>query len=151
MSPTSPRNGSTALCFLALLTISNLSIVGCSFNVSTAKIDNLKICSTKNQDKECAVDTNSFTKTTPKLFATVDLNNALDGTKVKVDWKYLGGEAGSEQVLDSVNLEAESNMSLITSDLTAGGKNWPIGNYEVVFTLETDNSKPLKKQFLITK
>jgi hypothetical protein len=139
-----------AMHFLGLLAFGSLALIGCSFSVSTAAIENLKTCSEQVKDKACASDTSSFSKATPKLFATADLKNAPEGTKVKVDWKYLNGEAGAAQTIDSVNLVTESNMTLITSNLTAT-KEWPTGNYEVVFTLGTDNSKPLTKQFSITK
>jgi hypothetical protein len=145
------KRGFIAFCLLSLLTIGNLFMVSCSFNISTANMQGLKTCSKQAGDKECAVDTNSFPRTTKKIFATADLNNATDGTKVKVGWKYLGGEAGAAQLLDSVDLEMKSNMSVIISDLTAGEQKWPTGDYEVVFTLNTDNSKPLTKKFSITK
>jgi hypothetical protein len=150
MSLTSQKHGFKALPFLGLLTISSFAFVGCSFSISSATIDNLKICSEKVKNKECASDVSSFTKSTPKLFATADLKNAPEGTKVKIDWKYLNGEAGAAKTIDSVNLVTESNMTLITSYLESD-KAWPTGNYEVVFTLGTDNSQPLKKQFSITK
>jgi hypothetical protein len=150
MSLTFEKYGFKALKNVGLLAISSFAFAGCSFSISSATIDNLKICSEKVKNKECASDVSSFTKSTPKLFATADLKNAPEGTKVKIDWKYLNGEAGAAKMIDSVNLVTESNMTLITSYLESD-KAWPTGNYEVVFTLGTDNSQPLKKQFSINK
>jgi hypothetical protein len=107
------------------------------------------MCGKVTADKECASDTNTFDNNTPKLFATADLNNAPEGTKVKIDWKYLGGEAGTAADIDSVNLETNSNMTTITSHLSAPSKGLPAGKYEVVMSLDTDNSKPIRKQFSI--
>jgi hypothetical protein len=150
MSPMFQKYSFRDLHFLGLLAIGSLALAGCSFSISSAAIENLKTCSEQVKGKECASDISSFTKATPKLFATADLKNAPEGTKVKVDWKYLSGEAGAAKMIDSVNLVTESNMTLITSNLEST-KEWPTGNYEVVFTLGTDNSKPLTKQFSITK
>jgi hypothetical protein len=134
---------------LALSVLSSLTIVGCSFSVSTAKLENLKMCGKVTTNKECASDTSTFAKNTPKLFATADLNNAPEGTKVKIDWKYLGGEAGTATDIDSINLETKSNMTTITSHLSAPNQGLPVGKYEVVMSLDTDNSKPIRKQFSI--
>jgi hypothetical protein len=140
-----------SLNFLGVLTIGSIAITGCSFSLSSATLENLKTCSEQVANKECANNVASFTKTTPKLFATADLKHAPEGTKVKINWKYLGGEAGDAKTIDSVSIVTDSNMDLITSNLEFSGKEWPTGNYEVAFMLETDNSKPLKKQFSITK
>ncbi|PSB58706.1 hypothetical protein [Chamaesiphon polymorphus] len=107
------------------------------------------MCGQVTTDKECTSDTSTFGKDTPKLFATADLNNAPEGTKVKIDWKYLGGEAGTAAEIDSIDLETKSNMTTITSHLSAPSKGLPAGKYEVVMSLDTDNSKPISKQFSI--
>lgn len=134
---------------LALSIVGSLMLAGCSFSVSTAKLENLKMCGKVTTNKECASDTSTFGKDTPKLFATADLNNAPGGTKVKIDWKYLGGEAGTAADIDSVDLETTANSNTITSHLSVPTKGWPGGKYEVVMSLDTDNSKPIRKQFSI--
>jgi hypothetical protein len=133
----------------ALSIVGSVMLVGCSFNVSTAKLENLKMCGKVTTDRECASDTTKFGKDAAKLFATADLNNAPEGTKVKIDWKYLGGEAGTAADIDSVNLETTANSNTITSHLSAPNKGFPAGKYEVVMSLDTDNSKPIRKQFSI--
>lgn len=134
---------------LALSITTSLMIAGCSYSISSAKIENLKTCGQVTADKQCTSDTSAFDKKTPKLFATADLNYAPEGTKVKIDWKYLGGEAGAATDIDTVNLETKSNMTTITSHVSAPDKGLPAGQYEVVMSLDTDNSKPIRKQFSI--
>ncbi len=134
---------------LALSIVSVLTVAGCSFSVSSAKLENLKVCSKVSADKQCATDTTTFAKGIPKLYATADLNYAPEGTQVKIDWKYLGGEAGTASDIDTVKLATKDNMMTITSHLTASDRGFPAGKYEVVMSLNTDNFKPIHKQFSI--
>jgi hypothetical protein len=134
---------------LAFSVVGSLLINGCNFSLSTATLENMKMCGEVGADKQCASDTATFSKKAPKIFATADLKYAPEGTKVKVDWKYLGGEAGQASNIDTVNLEVKSNMTVITSSLPSPEKGWPGGDYEVVISLDTDNSKPVSKKFSI--
>lgn len=135
---------------LAALSIaSGSTLVACNFSVSTAALDNVKLCREILKGEQCTSDTTQFAKNTSQLFATADLKYAPEGTKVKVDWKYLGGEAGQATPIDSVSLETKDNMSVITSSLPTPKNGWPTGEYEVVFSLGTDNSTPIHKKFSV--
>jgi hypothetical protein len=129
--------------------LSTFAATACSFNISTAALENVKMCGEVADNQPCASDITKFEKTAPKLFVTADLKFAPEGSKVKIDWKYLGGEAGKATDIDSVTLETKSNTTLVTSSLTATNAGWPSGNYEVVLSLNTDNSQPIRKQFSI--
>ncbi|MBW4600816.1 MAG: hypothetical protein KME29_14750 [Calothrix sp. FI2-JRJ7] len=140
--------------FLKILTLSLLVggiSTACNFKISTANLDNVKICSELANDKKCTSDTAEFNGNTSKIFVTADLNYAPEGTKVKINWNYLGGKAGAGATIDTLNLETKDNANNITSHLTANKRGFPAGKYEVVMTLDTDNSKPIRKEFTVAQ
>ena len=132
-----------------LFVLSTLAATACSFNVSTATPENVKMCVEVPENQTCASDTAQFNTTTPKVFVTSDLKYAPEGTKVKIDWKYLGGDTVKASDLASIDLVTKSNTNFVASYLNLNGL--PEGNYEVVISLDTDNSKPISKQFSIAK
>ena len=132
-----------------LFVLSTLAATACSFNVSTATLENVKMCVEVPENQTCASDTAQFNTTTPKVFVTSDLKYAPEGTKVKIDWKYLGGDTVKASDLASIDLVTKSNTNFVASYLNLNGL--PEGNYEVVISLDTDNSKPISKQFSIAK
>jgi hypothetical protein len=135
--------------FLGLIPIASLALAGCSFD---SALENIKTCSLIQMrgDSECGKDVNSFSKETSPIYATVNLKNASKGTKIKADLKYFSGKAGTAKTLLSKSIVTESNQTLITYHFKSD-KDWALGDYEVVLTLETDQAKPLKKKFSITK
>ena len=132
-----------------LFVLSTLAATACSFKVSTATLENIKMCVEVPENQTCASDTAQFSTTTPKVFVTSDLKYAPEGTKVKIDWKYLGGDTVKASDLASIDLVTKSNTNFVASYLNLNGL--PEGNYEVVISLDTDNSKPISKQFSIAK
>jgi hypothetical protein len=134
-----------------LFVLSTLAATACSFNVSTATLENIKMCVEKPENQTCASDTAQFDTAIPKIFATADLKFAPEGTKVKIDWKYLGGDTAKATDIASIDLVTESDTNLVSSNLNAPSNGFPEGNYEVVISLGTDNSKPISKKFSISK
>jgi hypothetical protein len=143
-----PRLGRIAK-ITALTIVSGVTLAACNFNLSTATLENIKLCSQTIKGKPCDEDSQQFAKNIPQFIATADLKYAPEGTKITVDWKYLGGEAGQATVIDRLNLETKDNMTMITSSLPMPEKGWPSGDYEVVFSLDTDNAKPIHKKFSV--
>ena len=133
-----------------LFVLSTLAATACSFKVSTATLENIKMCVEKPENQTCASDTAQFNTTTPKIFATADLKYAPEGTKVKIDWKYLGGDTVKATDIASVDLVTKSDTNIVFSNLNAPPNGFPEGNYEVVISLGIDNSKPISKQFSVS-
>ena len=134
-----------------LFVLSTLAATACSFKVSTATLENIKMCEKlENKNQTCASDTAQFDTTTPQIFATADLKYAPEGTKVKIDWKYLGGDTVKATDIASVDLVTKSDTNIVFSNLNAPPNGFPEGNYEVVISLGTDNSKPISKQFSVS-
>ncbi len=131
------------------LVLGAFAVSGCSFNISTAALENAKMCTAVAEGKPCESDTTKFEKNTPKLFVTADLKFAPAGTKVKAAWKYLEGEAGKATDIDSVTFETKSDTTFVISSLSAPNNGWLAGTYEVVLSLDTNNSQPIRKQFTV--
>ena len=144
-------NKNKSVNIFVLFVLSVFTTTACSFNLSTATLENIKMCVEISENKPCANDTSKFEKNTPKIFVTSDLKYAPEGTKVKIDWKYLGGDTVKATDIDSITLETKSDTTFVFSSLSAPTNGWPDGNYEVVLSLNTDNSKPISKQFSISK
>lgn len=117
----------------------------CSFSVSTANISDLKT-GLEVKDSEVVENIDKFKTDAPQIFASAKLNNAPDGTKVTITWKYLEGKG---VVIDSVNLTTKNGENIVNSTLSKPSADWPPGKYEVVFTINTDNAKPAKKSFTV--
>ena len=134
-----------------LFVLSTLAATACSFNVSTATLENIKMCVERPENQPCASDTAQFNTTTPKILATADLKSAPEGTNVKINFKYLGGDTVKAFDMGSIDLVTKSNTSFVSSYLSAPPNGFLEGNYEIVISLGTDNSKPVSKQFSISK
>lgn len=145
------KNSSKFVKYFGLIVLSAFATTACSFNVSTATLEDVKTCTEVPENQPCASDTSQFEKTTPKIFVTSNLKYAPEGTKIKIDWKYLGGGSVKATDIDSITLETKSDTKFVYSSLTAPTNGWPDGNYEVVLSINTDNSKPIHKQFSVSK
>ncbi len=137
--------------FFVLFVLSTFATNACSFNVSTAALEEVKTCTEVPENQPCASDISQFEKTTPKIFVTSNLKYAPEGTKIKIDWKYLGGGSVKATDIDSITLETKSDTKFVYSYLSAPTSGWPDGDYEIVLSINTDNSKPVHKQFSISK
>lgn len=78
--------------------------------------------------------------------ASAKLKNAPEGTIVTISWHYDNGGIWYE--IDKVSI-TNKNMNKVKSTLSSPTTGWPTGNYRVFFSLNTDNSEPLTKNFTI--
>ena len=130
-----------SLIFLTFLTIFCLGNSR-EFNVSTANLSDLRLCSEIGDASFCETGMTSFSPGAPQFVATSKLGNAPSGTKVSFHWYYLGDE---KILIDSVVYEGESGY--VRSWLSKPQQGWPEGTYEIVAKIQTDNAEPLSKQF----
>jgi len=127
-----------------------LAVMFGACSVSTANVSVVSMCPTLAQgEMTCATDTATFVSNTPEIFITTQLDNAPTGTKVTFQWRYLEGSA--PEVIDSVVVESpEVSPSYPNSSLPIPpGGLWPAGKYDVVVSLDTDNSEPIVKAFVV--
>lgn len=120
---------------------------GCEFNFSTAKLSDAKICTNLNGNL-CDQDNLNIPNTAPTIYASCMLKYASSETKVKFSWMYYGD---TKFEIDNVVLDTADNMGTLElhSSLSRPDKGWPKGVYEVIMQVQTDNAKPLVKQFNI--
>ena len=137
--------------YFGLIVLGAFATTACSFNVSTATLEDVKTCTEVPENQPCASDISQFQNNTQKIFVTSDIKYAPEGTKIKIDWKYLGGETVKATDIDSITLETKSDTKFVYSSLSAPTNGFPDGNYEIVLSINTDNSKPIRKQFSISK
>ncbi len=134
----------TALVLTAVVSMS-LAVTACE--VSTASLSNVKVCD-KLENDTCPSDMATMATTTSAFYVTGDVNNAPTGTKIKIDWKYLGGEIAAQDI-DSVTLTTEENTNVLESSLDKPDSGWPKGDYEIVLKIQTDNTDPISKKFSV--
>jgi len=128
---------------LALTTVAILS--ACEFNVSTANITDVSMCSEKTENL-CDGDSRIFATDTPEIIVTAILNNAPEGTEATFDWMYLEGEP---YLIDTVSVTSEYTTTDLYSSLSIPDDGWPAGAYKVTIKLNTDNSEPIDVEFSI--
>ena len=119
---------------------------GCS--ASTANISDVKICDGLS-DGACASDMPALATDTGTFYVSGNLNNAPSGTKIDVNWRYLGGELGQAQDIDSVSMVSDENTNTIESSLEHSTASWPRGEYQVTLKVNADNVDPVNKQFSV--
>jgi hypothetical protein len=120
---------------------------GCEFNVSTAKVTDVKIC-TALADGLCDNDNPVLSTAAMDIFASCILKHSVAETRVKFTWFYYG-ETKIE--IDNVELNTGDKIGNLNlhSSLSRPNNGWPIGVYEVVIEVQTDNADPVVKQFSI--
>jgi len=131
---------------LATIALAALTLLGC--NVSTANVSNPQTCD-QLDGNVCPGDEGTFDPSTPVFYVSADLNNAPSGTKIDITWRYLGGELGGAQDIDTVTLTSEEDSNTLQSSLEKGTSTWPRGDYEVVLKIQTDNAEPVHKTFSV--
>ena len=124
---------------LSVLGIVFLSGVLMSCNVSTANLSDVKVCSSLN-GSECSSDVSSFSSDVQAIYCSASLNNAPSGTKVVFEWKHEGESIGKAE------LDGQSGVVNSSFKPTA---ELPQGKYSVTVKINTDNAKPITKEFTI--
>lgn len=120
---------------------------GCQCNVSTAQVSDAKICNSLTGNV-CAQDFPTISSSENEIYASCLLKYATANTKVKFSWMYYGD---TKFEIDNVILDTGENSGNLElhSSLSRPTKGWPQGVYEVVIQIQTDNAKPIVKQFSI--
>jgi len=122
-----------------------LFFAACS--VTTANIDNVKMC-TSISDNQCPSDNPVFNTYTAEIFLSCQLNNAPENTEVEFAWYYLGQ---SKIAIDAVKLNSGSNIGTLNlqSSLSKPFNGWPVGDYEVVLSIVGFDKDPIVKKFSV--
>ena len=125
----------------ALLLIFALStfIVFQSCSVSTANLSDVKVC-TSLSGSECSSDNSTIPSASSVIYCSAKLNNAPEGTKVSFTWKKDNEDIGTANV--------ETSSGSVNSNWNLQSAPEP-GKYSVTIKINTDNAKPVTKEFTI--
>ena len=127
-----------------------LALVLSACSISTAKITEAKICSSVSEESMmCESDENMFATDTPEIIVTTKLENAPSETQVTFTWRYL--EGSEPELIDEITVSSPEAMpSYPNSTMPIPPKGmWPTGKYDVVISLDSDNSEPIVKAFTV--
>ncbi len=119
----------------------------CDFSVSTAHVDDVKMC-TQISNNQCPADNPTFSRNTPEIFVSCRLKNAPENTKVKFNWIYYGQKKFiiRSVVLNSGNKTGTLNLQ---SSLSRPNNGWPVGEYEMAINIVGVDKAPVIKKFSV--
>ncbi|MFB2833700.1 hypothetical protein [Floridanema evergladense] len=123
-------------------------LVSCEFNLWGPSISEVSVCEKPNPSEGCEKNQNTFQPTTPRIFATAKLDNAVEGTKVKVLWRLTQSPTAKNVRIYEKEFTTKLDQSQITTAL-APAKTWIPGTYEVSFSLSEDQSKRETQKFQV--
>lgn len=113
-------------------------------NISTTNLSDIMAC-TETQDVLCAEDITTFATDTPEIYISAILHNAPEGTLTTFSWRYITDDFH----IDSITLESVETTTTLQSSLNMPDEGWPVGEYEVIISIHTDNSEPVHKKFTV--
>lgn len=134
--------------FLSFVIVGTLFwLSGCEFSVTTAHVENVKICNTANGNK-CPSDNPNFATNTPEIFLSCQLKNAPQDTKVQFAWYYNGQK---KILIDAVKVNTGDRTGTLDlhSSLSRPNNGWPRGEYEVVISIVDTDKEPVVKKFAV--
>lgn len=137
------------LLMMVLVTLAAVTLGACQ--ASSASLTDVRLCDNADSEGNCSSDMSKLQTDAEVIYLSAQLENAPSGTTVTATWKYLGGEEGiAPQDIDTVSSTTDESGSMpYYSSLQAGSGGWPVGEYEVVLSLGTENSQPVSKKFTI--
>jgi len=130
--------GSILLVVISLFTVSCLN--------RTGTVSELAIAKGIDENGQPVDPTNVYTTDTKELYLSFKISGFPVGTKIEVDWIYVGGDPDVEFVLGK-NYVTEKQMATVTktgagytstmySPIKMGFEEWPKGEYKVVVYVE---------------
>ena len=120
-----------AICVFIALMFAFLTF-GCSFNFSTAKVEDAFMTDTIDSEGVPGAAVASFPADTEILYASAKLLNAPDNTQILVVWTYVtGGEQVAQVVIDSGDAANRYIYSSLEPTVLL-----PSGDYKVEFFVE---------------
>jgi hypothetical protein len=137
-------NGKT---FAAIVAVASV-LSGCEFNLWGPNISDVLLCEQPNATQGCEKNQNTFKTTTPRIHATARLDNAVEGTRVRVLWRLNQSKTAKNVRIYEREFTTKLDQNQITTAL-APAKTWQPGSYEVSFVIVGDESKRETEKFEI--
>lgn len=109
----------------AVILVLVLASLACSFNFSTAAVENLRMA----KDEGGSQATTQFAPTDP-FYLVGDLKNAPEDTKLKAVWTAVEVEGADPNTL-ILEKEEAGGSGPFWFNLTSDSGSWPVGKYKV--------------------
>lgn len=116
-------------------------------NAST-QLTSFKLCEESSETSACQNDSSTFTTGVRTIAAQVDIENPADNTGIRFIWRYLDGEAGAAQEIKNKVQTIDAQTGGFTYSLS-NEDGFPTGTYEVLIALETNNARPIRREFSV--
>ncbi len=133
--------------FILLLVAAALVFVtvGCSFNFSTAKIEDAIMTTSIDADGMPGEEVVSFPSDASVIYTSAKVQNAPDHTQIRVVWTYVTGN----QLIDEVSLDSGTISSrYIYSDLYPTSE-LPLGDYQVQYFIDDREDPDATVKFVV--
>lgn len=123
-------------------------LTSCNFNVTTAHIKNVKMC-TEIRNNECKDGKVNFQNTAENICISCELENDPGNTLVTFIWKY--NNNGEIMIIDEVTLNSSNIGPQVNfqSSLSKPYNGWPTGNYEVEIIIEDNMQETVIREFRV--
>jgi hypothetical protein len=115
-----------------------LASLACSFNVSTASVENVRMA----RDQEGAQPTTTYNPNEP-FYLVGEMNNAPDDTVLKVVWTAVNVE-GEEPNTVIQEIEEQGGSGPFWFNLTSNSGIWPPGTYKADLYLNDELNTTLE-------
>ena len=120
--------------------------VGCSFNFSTAKIEDAIMTDSVDAEGKPGNAVTSFPANAAVLYTSAKIRNAPDNTKIRIVWTYVTGN----QPIDEISLDSgDISDRYIYSNLTPTAI-LPTGDYQVQYFIEDRKEPDATVTFTVT-
>lgn len=138
------RTRKSLLLILAAVTLAVFT-VGCSFNFSTAKIEDAIMTDSIDAEGKPGEEVVSYPADALTLYVSAKLRNAPDNTQIRIVWTYVSGD----QLIDEVVLDSgDISDRYIYSDLSPTAT-LPEGNYQVEFFIDEREEPDATVKFVV--
>ena len=114
---------------IAVAALLAIFTVGCSFSVSTAKIQDAIMTNSVDADGKPGEEVVSFPADAAVLYTSAKLMNAPDNTKIRIEWTYVTGS----QPIDSIELDSGNIASRYIYSNLEPTQALPEGDYQVQY------------------
>ena len=122
---------------IAIAAAMSIFLLGCSFNVTTAKVEDAMMTTSIDENGAPGEEVVSYPADAAMLYASAKIRNAPDNTKIRIVWNYLTGD----QLMDEITLDSGTiSDRYIYSSFEPTGL-LPEGDYAVSFYVE-DRTEP---------
>ena len=111
--------------------------VGCSFNVTTAKVEEAIMTNSVDAEGKPGEAVTSFPADTAMLYTSAKLRNAPDNTQIRIVWTYLT----QNQLIDEITLDSGDISDRYIYSNLAPTAVLPVGDYQVQYFIE-DRKEP---------